>query len=97
MGPFRVIVTGVRDFTDYARLRDLLDALLVNSLPGVVILSRCGRGTDALATGYAVERGLTLVPYPSTSSATAPTRSGASARVIESLVPGPVPLHPCDP
>jgi hypothetical protein len=30
----------------------------------VVILSRCGRGTDALATSYAVERGLVLVPYP---------------------------------
>jgi hypothetical protein len=30
----------------------------------VVILSRCGRGTDALATSYAVELGLTLVPHP---------------------------------
>jgi hypothetical protein len=30
----------------------------------VVILSRCGRGTDALATSYAVERGLRLVPHP---------------------------------
>ena len=64
MGPFRVIVTGVRGFTDYARLRDTLDRLLRNRLPGVVILSRCGRGTDALATSYAVDRGLPLVPYP---------------------------------
>jgi hypothetical protein len=64
MGPFRVIVTGVGAFHDYTRLRDLLDSLLVNRLPDVVILSRCGRGTDALATSYAVERGLTLIPFP---------------------------------
>jgi hypothetical protein len=30
----------------------------------VVILSGCGAGTDALATSYAGERGLHLVPYP---------------------------------
>jgi hypothetical protein len=64
MGPFRVIVTGIRHFHDYARLRDLLDRLLSGRLPEVVIHSRCGRGTDALATSYAVERGLTLVPHP---------------------------------
>jgi hypothetical protein len=64
MGPFRVIVTGVRHFRDYARLRDLLDWLLARRLPEMVILSRCGRGTDALATSYAVERGLQLVPHP---------------------------------
>jgi hypothetical protein len=64
MGPFRVVVTGVRHFHTYARLRDLLDKLLANRLPNVVILSRCGRGTDALATSYAVERGLRLVPHP---------------------------------
>jgi hypothetical protein len=64
MGHFRVIVTGMRHFHDYARLRDLLDHLLANRLPDVVILSRCGRGTDALATSYAVECGLQLVPHP---------------------------------
>jgi hypothetical protein len=61
---FRVIVTGVHRFTDYAQLRAALDHLLQHHLPEVVILSRCGRGTDALATSYAVERGLTLIPYP---------------------------------
>jgi hypothetical protein len=62
MGQFRVIATGVRGFHDYARLRDLLDRLLSNRLPNVVIHSHCGRGADALATGYAVERGLRLAP-----------------------------------
>jgi hypothetical protein len=61
---FRVIVTGVRHFTDYARLRDALDRLLARRLPDDVILSRCGRGTDALATSYAVERGMQVVPHP---------------------------------
>ena len=56
---FHVIVTGVRHFHDYPKLRDLLDRP-----PDVVILSGCGRGTDALATSYALERGLVLVPYP---------------------------------
>jgi hypothetical protein len=64
MGPFRVIVTGVRGFPDYARLRAVLDAALSRRLPDVVILSGCGSGTDALATSYAVERGLHLIPYP---------------------------------
>ena len=64
MGPFRVIVTGVRHFAGYPKLREPLDKLLVKRLPDVVILSGCGRGTDALATSYALERGLVLVPYP---------------------------------
>jgi hypothetical protein len=63
-GRFRVILTGVRHFRDYARLRDLLDHLPSNRLPDVAVLSRCGRGTDAVATSYAFERGLTLVPHP---------------------------------
>jgi hypothetical protein len=49
MGPLCVIVTGFRHFTNYARLRDTLDRLLANRRPDVVFLSRCGRGTDALA------------------------------------------------
>jgi hypothetical protein len=64
MEPFRVIVTGIREFADYARLRAVLDAALSRRLPDVVILSGCGPGTDALATSYAVERGLHLVPFP---------------------------------
>jgi hypothetical protein len=68
MGPFRVIATGVGHFRDYARLRHALDRLLQNRLPDVVILSRCGRGTNALATGYVVERGLNLIPKPTGSA-----------------------------
>jgi hypothetical protein len=64
LGPFRGTEQGVRHFRDYARLRAALDHLLQHRLPDVVILSRCGRGTDALATSHAVERGLQLVPYP---------------------------------
>ena len=59
-----MIVTGVRHFAGYPKLREPLDKLLVKRLPDVVILSGCGRGTDALATSYALERGLVLVPYP---------------------------------
>jgi hypothetical protein len=52
LGPFRIVVTGVRGFHDSARPRDLLDRLLSQRLPDVVILSRRGRGTEALATHY---------------------------------------------
>jgi hypothetical protein len=41
-----------------------LDHLLRNRFPDVVTLSTCGSGTDTLATSYAVERDLPLVPYP---------------------------------
>jgi hypothetical protein len=58
MEPFRAIVTGFRGFTDCARLRAVLDAALARRLPGVVIRSGCGPGTDPLATSYAVGRGL---------------------------------------
>jgi len=44
---FRVVVTGVRHFADYPRLRGLLDRLLVHRLPDVVTLSGCGRGTPS--------------------------------------------------
>jgi hypothetical protein len=64
---FRVVVTGVHHFHDHAGLRDALDHLLQHRLPDVTILSRCGRGTDALTTSYALERGLPLVPHPADS------------------------------
>ncbi len=59
---FRVLVTGDRDFRDYTRLRDALDAALVNRLPHVEILTAGGPGAAALAASYAVARGLPVLP-----------------------------------
>ena len=38
--------------------------MLAHRLPDVAVLSGCGRGTAALATSYALDRGLRLVAYP---------------------------------
>jgi hypothetical protein len=60
MGAFRVLVAGPRYFTDYPILRAALDALLVNRLPDVELLTAGGRGVPMLAASYATERGLTV-------------------------------------
>jgi hypothetical protein len=57
---FRVLITGPRHFTDYPALRAALDALLVNRLPDVELLTAGGRGVPMLAASYATERGLTV-------------------------------------
>jgi hypothetical protein len=65
---FRVLIAGGTQFTDYPALRTALDALLVNRLPDVEILTAGGPGVPMLAASYAAERNLqvtALVPdYP---------------------------------
>lgn len=58
---YRVLIAGSRGFTDYAKLRAALDALLVNRLPGVELLTQGGPGVPMLAASYASERGLSVV------------------------------------
>jgi hypothetical protein len=59
---FRVLILGDPTFRDYGRLRDALDAALVNRLPDVVIVTSGGPGLPALAASYARSRGLELLP-----------------------------------
>jgi hypothetical protein len=59
---FRVLLLGDPLFRDYARLRDALDAALVNRLPDVELVTTGGPGLPALAASYARSRGLELVP-----------------------------------
>src|SRR5262245_40463779 len=56
----RVLVAGGRHFTDYPALRAVLDALLVNRLPDVELLTAGGPGVPMLAASFAAERGLTV-------------------------------------
>src|SRR3954468_3121434 len=60
MRTFRVLVAGPRHFTNYPSLRAALDALLVNRLPDVELLTCGGRGVPMLAASYATERGLVV-------------------------------------
>ena len=55
---FRVLIAGPRHFTNYPAPRAALDALLVNRLPDVELLTCGGRGVPMLAASYASERGL---------------------------------------
>jgi hypothetical protein len=43
---FRVLIAGGRHFTNYPALRAALDALLVNRLPDVELLTAGGRCPD---------------------------------------------------
>ena len=50
---FRVLIAGGRHFTNDPALRAALDALLVNRLPDVVLVTAGGRGVPMLAASYA--------------------------------------------
>jgi len=58
---YRVLIVGGRGWRDYGKLRSALDAILVNRLPDVAILTAGGPGAPALAACYARSRGLELV------------------------------------
>lgn len=54
---FRVLIAGSRPFTDYPALRAALDALLVNRLSDVELLTYDGRGVPMLASRPCRDRG----------------------------------------
>ena len=62
--PFRVIVAGGRDFSDYEYLRNSLDFLLQNVTGPIVIVSGTARGADKLGEQYAAERGYAVLRFP---------------------------------
>ena len=62
--PFRVIVAGGRDFSDYEYLRSSLDFLLQNVTGPIVIVSGTARGADKLGEQYAAERGYAVLRFP---------------------------------
>lgn len=64
--PFRVIIAGSQHLTmlHYPRVRAILDRLLRNRLPNVVVLSGAGKGADALGEAWAKARGLAVERYP---------------------------------
>lgn len=62
--PFRVIVSGGRDFSDYEYLRSSLDFLLQNITGPIVIVSGTARGADKLGEQYAAEKGYAVLRFP---------------------------------
>jgi len=57
--PYRVIIAGSRDFSDYALLSEKCDSLLSRKRKthSIVIVSGAARGADTLGEQYARERG----------------------------------------
>lgn len=64
--PFRVIIAGSRDFSDYNLLREKCDRILSNQKSNhqIIIVSGTARGADHLGEQYAKERGYEVRQYP---------------------------------
>lgn len=62
--PFRVIVAGGRDFSDYEYLRSSLDLLLQNIAGPIIIVSGTAKGADKLGEQYAAEKGYAVLRFP---------------------------------
>ena len=61
----RVLVCGGRDYTNYDRICEVLDAVLAASPDGrVTIINGACRGADQLSTRWAKERGEEFVECP---------------------------------
>lgn len=61
--PFKVIIAGSRDFTDYALMEGVTDNLLRNKNL-VEIVSGCARGADKIGQSYAAQRGYKVIKFP---------------------------------
>lgn len=66
LSPFRVIIAGSRDFSDYNLLREKCDRILSDQKNNhqIVIVSGTARGADRLGEKYAKERGYEVRQYP---------------------------------
>jgi hypothetical protein len=56
----KVLITGSRNWTDYARIEQVIDALPWDA----EIIHGAARGADAIAGGFAAARGLKVTAYP---------------------------------
>ena len=68
-GPYRVLVTGSREFTDYGAIRKELGNLVGNGVGNcdshrVVVVHGAARGADELADRAAKALGMSTEPHP---------------------------------
>lgn len=57
----KLLVSGSREFSDFALTRRWLQALL---LPGDILIHGAARGADTAAAVVALEMGIECIPYP---------------------------------
>lgn len=62
----RVVISGCRDFYDYATAKEFIDFCIsdLKELYNIVIISGGARGADMLGERYAKEEGFALERYP---------------------------------
>ena len=62
----RVVIAGCRDYTNYDEAKVYIDFYLSNIRKenGVIILSGCASGADAIGERYAEENGFAVEKYP---------------------------------
>lgn len=61
---FRVIIAGGRSFSDYERLKRVMDHLLSKTKEEIVIVCGKARGADSLGEQYAKEKGYEVRYFP---------------------------------
>lgn len=61
--PFKVIIAGSRDITNYAYISKKMDAILRNVKEDIEIVSGGARGVDCLGERYARERGYAIKQF----------------------------------
>jgi hypothetical protein len=50
--PYRILVTGSRDWDDYDLVRDNLATAVFQKVPAVIVHGACPRGADAIASWW---------------------------------------------
>lgn len=92
MTPFRVIIAGSRDFSDYGLLQQKCDDLLSAKRQSreIVIVSGTARGADQLGERYARERGYKIQRFPADwdrdGKAAGPIRNAKMAANADALI-----------
>lgn len=88
--PFKVIVAGGRNYSDYATVERSLDRLLANKSYSITIVSGAATGADALGERYAESRGYEIKRFPADwnalGKAAGPIRNAEMARYADALV-----------
>lgn len=66
MKPYRILITGSRDWTDWAVFHEAINVehLIATPRPVVVVHGHAGKGADAFADVWAIRNGVAVERHP---------------------------------